>query len=174
MLKGFAFLKTSWLFSEVGTKKPVESDSKIDFSRDWWNSSFGSMAGGEAEAEGWGSGGGVETFGEGDLGRMARRCSEVSVGVALAETEMSGKGDESGGGVFPSIWIILKWGDFLVGVGVLELIGTAGKISSLNFIFAEWWASWLFHELELIKLVEVDWLSGMDGWFNRWSFQYSY
>ena len=131
------------------------------------------MAGGEAEAEGWGSGWVFETFGEVDLGSKARGCSDVSVGVALAETEMSGKGDESGGVVFPSIWIILKWGDMLVGVGGLELIGAAGKISSLNVIFAEWWESWLVQVLGLIKLAEVDWLAGMNGWFNPSSLKYS-
>ena len=66
------------------------------------------MAGGKGGAAGWFSGGGVEIFGKGDLGRKSRGCSEVSVGVALAETEISGKGDDSGGGVFPPIWIILK------------------------------------------------------------------
>ena len=117
LLKGFALLKTIWLFSEVGTKKPVESESRMFFSRAWWYSSLGLMACGEGGADGWGSGGGVEALGGRDLGRKARGCSEVSVGVGLAETEMYGNGDESGVGVFSSIWIMLKLGEFLVGVG---------------------------------------------------------
>ena len=58
-------------------------------------------------------------------------------GVALAGTGRSDKGEEARGGLFPSIWMMLKWEDLLVGVVGLELFGRAGKTSSLKVILAE-------------------------------------
>ena len=85
-------------------------------------------------------------------------------GVASVGDRSSGRGEESQGGVFPSICMILKCGELLVWIGWLELEGGAGMISSLKDIFAELWESWLVQVFGVIKLEEEDWISLMKGW----------
>ena len=61
---------------------------------------------------------------------------EALTGVAQAGEGSSGRGEHSGGGVFPSIWILLKCGEELGSSGGLELEGGAEVFSSLHGIFA--------------------------------------
>ena len=110
LLKGFAFLKTSWLFSEVRTKEPDESDCRMDFSRANSNSDLELLTEGDGWTVCWTSGAGGLEGEVGALGWKARGGVETLAGAALVGEGSSGKVEEFGGGVLPSILMMLKCG----------------------------------------------------------------